>query len=115
MANNSLSDVAFKVLIPLAGILLLTLIVFIVMFRYFRVCRKKQRGKNSAIVKASEDIQLLDKMNIVNKNPSYFGSNVDRYGQKWSIMDIPVERIRLLDVVGEGAFGQVYKGSLTIL
>ncbi|KAL4216913.1 hypothetical protein ACF0H5_023373 [Mactra antiquata] len=112
VANISLSDVAFKVLIPLAGILLLTLIVFVVLYRHFRVCRKKKRGKNSAIVKASEDIQLLDKMNIVNKNPSYFGPNADRYGQKMSVTDIPVERIRLLEVVGEGAFGQVYKGEL---
>ncbi|XP_053386447.1 BDNF/NT-3 growth factors receptor-like isoform X4 [Mercenaria mercenaria] len=110
--ETSFSEIAFKVLIPLAGVFLLSFIVFIILYRYFRVCRKTKRGKNSAIVKASEDIQLLDKMNVVNKNPSYFGTNADGYGKTWVILDIPVDKIRLLEVVGEGAFGQVYKGEL---
>lgn len=109
--ENSFTEIAFKVLIPLAGILILSFILFIILYRHFRVCRKKKRGKKSAIVKASEDIQLLDKMNVVTGNPSYFGTNAEGCGKKWTVTDIPVDSIRLLEVVGEGAFGQVYKGN----
>lgn len=112
IVENTFTEIAFKVLIPLAGIFILSFIVFIILYRYFRVCRKKKRGKNSAIVKASEDIQLLDKMNVVSKNPAYFGTNAEGYGKRWAVTDIPVDSIRLLEVVGEGAFGQVYKGEL---
>lgn len=111
-SDSKFTEIAFKVLIPLAGVFLISLIVFIILYRYFRICRKHSRGKKSAVVKASEDIQLLDKLNVVNKNPSYFGTAAEGSKKQWPVVDIPVESIRLLEVVGEGAFGQVYKGEL---
>lgn len=112
-SDFTLTDIAFKVLIPLAGILIISVIVFIILYRYFRICRKHKRGKKSAVVKASEDIQLLDKLNVVNKNPSYFGTGPDGSKRALLVTNIPEESIKLLEVVGEGAFGQVYKGELT--
>ena len=57
-------------------------------------------------------MQLLDKMNVVNKNPSYLETNKNLFGgKKVTITNIPIERIKLLDAVGEGAFGQVFKGT----
>ena len=88
------------------------------MFVIFRQCRiwrrKKTRGKVS-IVKASENIQLLDKMNVVNKNPSYLETNKSMFGgKKLTFTDIPIERVKLLEPVGEGAFGQVFKGKIIL-
>jgi hypothetical protein len=114
---DTFSDIALKVLLPVGSVLIISFVMlFIILsYRYFRGChfrsgRKNKRGKNSAIVKASEDIQLLDKLNVVNRNPSYFGTNAEGYGKRWVINDIPVDNVRLQEVVGEGAFGQVYKG-----
>ncbi|XP_060591806.1 tyrosine-protein kinase transmembrane receptor Ror-like isoform X2 [Ruditapes philippinarum] len=116
---DTFSDIALKVLLPVGSVLIISFVMlFIILsYRYFRGChfrlgRKNKRGKNSAIVKASEDIQLLDKLNVVNRNPSYFGTNAEGYGKRWIINDIPVDNVRLQEVVGEGAFGQVYKGEL---
>ena len=67
-------------------------------------------------MKASENIQLLDKMNVVNKNPSYLETNKNLFGgKKVTITDIPIERIKLQEAVGEGAFGQVFRGMLFIV
>ena len=103
-------DIAFKVMIPLAGALILTVLITVAIYRHFRCIRMKKRGKNSAVVKASEGIHLLDKINVVNKNPTYFVSNASGYQIRCDVIDIPAKDIRLLEVVGEGAFGQVYRG-----
>lgn len=103
-------DITFKIVLPLAGSLIVSAIILVILYRHFRLCRRDKRGKNSAIVVASEDIQLLDKMNVVNKNPSYFRSKTAFGGTKIYVTDIPSDRIKLKEVVGEGAFGQVYKG-----
>lgn len=103
-------DIAFKVMVPLSGVLILSVLIFVVIYRHFRCCRKRKRGKNSAVVKASEGIHLLDKINVVNKNPTYFVSNASGQLVKTDVTDIPAKDIRLLEVVGEGAFGQVYRG-----
>ena len=102
---------ALKVFVPLAGIILLSIITSFLVIRHFRFCqRKKKRGKNTSVVKASEDIQLLDRMNFVNKNPSYFGTTIAEGVKKIQVAHIPMERITLMEIVGEGAFGQVFKG-----
>lgn len=110
--HNDTLNVTFSVLIPLIGILILSGLLFLVIYK-FRGCRKKKRGKNSAVVKASEGIHLLDKINVVNKNPTYFVPNAEGQFIKTDVLDIPAKDIRLLEVIGEGAFGQVYKGMYT--
>lgn len=65
------------------------------------------------MVKSNEDIQLLDRMNFVNKNPSYFmSSRAGTNSKKTFVSEIPMERVKILDIVGEGAFGQVFRGKL---
>ena len=49
-------------------------------------------------------------MNFVNKNPTYFFSQRDGSDPKKIINTIPYDKVTLLDIVGEGAFGQVYRG-----
>ena len=50
-------------------------------------------------------------MNFVNKNPTYFFSERDETDpKKVRIKYIPYDKVTLMDIVGEGAFGQVYKG-----
>lgn len=104
---------ALKIFIPLAAVLILGTIVIFVIFRQCRVWKRKKLRRKGNVIKASDNMQLLDKMNVVNKNPSYLETNKNLFGgKKVTITNIPIERIKLLDAVGEGAFGQVFKGEL---
>jgi hypothetical protein len=50
-------------------------------------------------------------MNFVNKNPTYFMVSKEKPEEKkMSIKEIPFERVKIVETVGEGAFGHVYKG-----
>ncbi|WAR10630.1 NTRK2-like protein [Mya arenaria] len=108
----STSDISIKILIPFAGTVLLSALLIVVIIRRFGWCRKSPRGKNTAVIKASEGVHLLDKINVVNKNPNYLMSITNTYKKTAGVVNIPVEHIKLMEVVGEGAFGQVYKGEL---
>ena len=102
---------ALKIFIPLAAVLILAAIVIFVIFRQCRVWKRKKLRRKGNVIKASDNMQLLDKMNVVNKNPSYLETNKNLFsGKQVTITNIPIERIKLMDAVGEGAFGQVFKG-----
>ena len=63
------------------------------------------------MVKSGDAVMLLDRMNNINKNPTYFVSPGDDPTQrKFLVREICMDHIVLVDVVGEGAFGQVYRG-----
>ena len=79
-----------------------------------KLCRKPRRGKNSAVVIASDGVHLLDQINMVNKNPTYLMGNVLTYHKSAGVTNIPVDHIKQLEALGEGAFGQVYKGKLFV-
>jgi len=51
---------------------------------------------------------------MVNKNPTYLMGNVLTYHKSAGVTNIPVEHIKQLEALGEGAFGQVYKGKLFV-
>ncbi|WAR10627.1 NTRK2-like protein, partial [Mya arenaria] len=106
----STSDISIKILIPFAGTVLISALLIVVIIRGFGCCRKSPREKNTAVIKASEGVHLLDKINVVNNNPNYLMSITNTYKKTPGVVNIPVEHIKLMEVVGEGAFEQVYKG-----
>lgn len=53
---------------------------------------------------------LLDRMNFVNKNPTYFFTDREDDSKAFRINILPYDKVTLMDLVGEGAFGQVYRG-----
>ena len=74
------------------------------------MCRKRKSRKD-LVVRNSEDVKLLDRMNFVNKNPAYY---MTLTGKKFPIKEIEADKVKIIDVVGEGAFGHVYRGNLHV-
>ena len=101
---------ALQVAVPFLCFVILFVIVVFVIYKRTHVCRRKRR-KDNTVVKSNENEQLLDGLSVINKNPSYFTA-LDEItkGKQLQIKDIPKEQIQIYEVVGEGAFGQVYKG-----
>ncbi|XP_052237242.1 tyrosine-protein kinase transmembrane receptor Ror-like [Dreissena polymorpha] len=111
--EDQTTNLTYKVVIPLAAVFFLTAVLLFVLIRHFKWCQKRKRTKATAIVVASEGVNLLDKIIMVNKNPTYFVGNAAGGPLRLStVVNIPTDRLRLMEVVGEGAFGQVYRGEL---
>ena len=54
---------------------------------------------------------LLEHMTVLSKNPNYYTPDIDgALLASIPASQIPRDRLRLLDEIGEGAFGKVYKG-----
>lgn len=99
-----------QIFIPVSFIVTLLTILILVFARKTQLCQRKKKRKD-VIIRNNEDIQLLDRMNFVNKNPTYFMTSQDKSEEKKiSIKEIPYERVKIIETVGEGAFGHVYKG-----
>lgn len=98
-----------QIFIPLSFIITLIMVLILVFARRSHTCPKRKR--RDVIIRNNEDIQLLDRMNFVNKNPTYFMTSQEKAeDKKMSITEIPFEKVKILETVGEGAFGHVYKG-----
>nr|XP_022327491.1 tyrosine-protein kinase transmembrane receptor Ror-like isoform X2 [Crassostrea virginica] len=99
-----------QIFIPVSFLITLLTILILVFARKSQMCHKKKKKKD-VIIRNNEDIQLLDRMNFVNKNPTYFMTSQKKSDEKKvSIKEIPYERVKIIETVGEGAFGHVYKG-----
>ena len=101
-----------QIFIPVSFLITLLTILILVFARKSQMCHKKKKKKD-VIIRNNEDIQLLDRMNFVNKNPTYFMTSQEKSDEKKvSIKEIPYERVKIIETVGEGAFGHVYKGEI---
>ncbi|XP_071101210.1 BDNF/NT-3 growth factors receptor-like [Haliotis cracherodii] len=101
-----------QIALPVGFFLFLFLVLLLVFMRRWRHSRSSKRGSES-VVKNSDNVQLLERMNIISKNPTYFTSLHDGVeGKELYVREIPLEHLKLVEVVGEGAFGQVFKGNL---
>ncbi|XP_063411968.1 BDNF/NT-3 growth factors receptor-like isoform X2 [Mytilus trossulus] len=104
------STVLLQIFIPITVALLLLFLVAIFIVKRSKACNRKSK-RNDKVIRNSEDVQLLDRMNFVNKNPTYFFSERgEKDSKKIPINNIPYDKVTLQDIVGEGAFGQVYRG-----
>jgi len=103
------TNLLLQIFIPVTTVLLLLFLVAIILAKRSKSCKRKSK-RNEKVIKNSEDVQLLDRMNFVNKNPTYFFSQRDGSDPRKIINTIPYDKVTLLDIVGEGAFGQVYRG-----
>ncbi|XP_064598011.1 BDNF/NT-3 growth factors receptor-like [Liolophura sinensis] len=102
-----------QILIPVAAVIAVITMLLYLSYKKYKQSKLKRRTNSESVIKNGDNVQLLDRMNMVNKNPTYFspigdGVSSDRY----CAIEIPLEKVRLLDAVGEGAFGQVYKGEM---
>lgn len=100
-----------QILIPVAAVIAVITMLLYLSYKKYKQSKLKRRTNSESVIKNGDNVQLLDRMNMVNKNPTYFspigdGGSSDRY----CAIEIPLEKVKLLDAVGEGAFGQVYKG-----
>lgn len=110
MLSAEETQTLLQIFIPVSFIVTLLIILILVFARKTQLCQKKKKRKD-VIIRNNEDIQLLDRMNFVNKNPTYFMTSQDKSEEKKiSIKEIPYERVKIIETVGEGAFGHVYKG-----
>ncbi|KAJ8320327.1 hypothetical protein KUTeg_001914 [Tegillarca granosa] len=101
-----------QIFIPLSFTLVAVMIIAVLLYKRWRLCKRKNVRKKESVAKSNENIQLLDRMNIVNKNPSYFmSSRAATNSKKTFVNEIPIERVKILDIVGEGAFGQVFRAT----
>ena len=73
-----------------------------------------RKPKNSNVVswiQKQDQVHLLENMTVVGKNPIYLGIDVNSVQLKGiQTTYIPQGSLKLMDVIGEGAFGKVYKG-----
>ncbi|KAK7482297.1 hypothetical protein BaRGS_00026425, partial [Batillaria attramentaria] len=102
-----------QVVLPLGVFLFLGILVVVFCLRRHRRHRLGPKRGSEAVVKNSDGVLLLDRMNNINKNPTYFVPPADDPAQrKFLVREIAMDNVVLVDVVGEGAFGQVYRGDL---
>ena len=60
-----------------------------------------------------DSMMLLDNMTVVSKNPNYYMPALEAASlANLRTKVLPRENLRLLEEVGEGAFGKVYRGQL---
>ena len=53
-------------------------------------------------------------MTVLSKNPNYFASSISDEGlDSINTKHIPRESLQIMEEIGEGAFGKVYKGKNT--
>ncbi|XP_041373977.1 BDNF/NT-3 growth factors receptor-like [Gigantopelta aegis] len=102
-----------QIILPVGLVVFLCFVVTLVCLRKWRSNRLRSKRGLEGVVKNSDNVQLLERMNIISKNPTYFTSLQENGVEKQVfVREIPLEHLKLVDIVGEGAFGQVFKGEL---
>lgn len=68
-----------------------------------------ETGAGSGLL--SNTVLTLDQLAVVGKNPVYFPSDFDQsFYAGLAVLRIPRDCLTLLEEIGQGAFGKVYKG-----
>ncbi|KAL8616061.1 hypothetical protein ACOMHN_064611 [Nucella lapillus] len=109
-------SVLLNVVLPLGVLLFVGVLIVIICLRRQRQHRLGPKRGSEAVVKSADGVMLLDRMNNINKNPHYFasadGDDNEASQRKFLVREVCMDHIVLVDVVGEGAFGQVYRGEM---
>ncbi len=72
----------------------------------------KSALNNVLILKFQDSVSLLENMTVVSKNPSYCTHDLDEtLVAELNEKHIPYDKVKLLEEIGEGAFGKVFKGN----
>ncbi|GFR92288.1 trk-like receptor tyrosine kinase [Elysia marginata] len=104
-----------EVVIPVVSscvVIIFLLTMFACLYRH----RRKLiyfKGKRDSILRNNDGAILLENMNTITKNPTYYYQSATGV-RKFNTKIVPAESIVLGQVVGEGAFGQVFKGEMTL-
>ena len=88
------------------------------------VCHNRKRTRYFRALATSEsqvegihtqDPVLLNKMRVLSKNPHYYSSELDSsFVNSLETMEICPDKLKLLEDIGEGAFGKVFKGGFIL-
>ncbi|RUS83994.1 hypothetical protein EGW08_008255, partial [Elysia chlorotica] len=70
------------------------------------------KGKRDSILRTTDGAILLENMNTITKNPTYYYQSGGS-GRRFNTRVIPADSVVLGQVLGEGAFGQVFKGEMS--
>ncbi|NP_001191591.1 Trk-like receptor tyrosine kinase [Aplysia californica] len=99
---------------PVIGsVLVCVILVVVAVLCRRRQVRKKLCSKRNGdnIVRNTDGALLLERMNNINKNPTYFSPS-GASARRHAVQEVPADCLTLIEVVGEGAFGQVFRGEL---
>ncbi|XP_059167327.1 tyrosine-protein kinase transmembrane receptor Ror-like [Physella acuta] len=102
------------ILAPAFSSLALVIVVVVISLLYRRRYINKQvyaKRSEDSNIRNNDGALLLDRMNNINKNPTYFYPN-GVVNRRNNVKEVSAENIKLMEVVGEGAFGQVFRGHL---
>ncbi|XP_064647151.1 BDNF/NT-3 growth factors receptor-like isoform X2 [Lineus longissimus] len=102
-----------EILMPLIGLLIIAMVVLLIMKkRKVGLFKPRDKSNNASWLHRNDNSMLLDSMSLVNKNPTYYSPHPEVVITKFHVKEIPSEKLALLEEIGEGAFGQVFKGEL---
>ncbi|XP_074663017.1 BDNF/NT-3 growth factors receptor-like [Tubulanus polymorphus] len=109
-----------KILLPILGVIIIVLAVLLFLKKrgigIFKVTGEPGVSNSSSQVvwmsRNPDNSLLLDSMSLVNKNPTYYAPHPELVITKYSDKEIPPETLVLMEEIGEGAFGQVFRGDL---
>lgn len=108
--NHALTTL--EIFIPLGVFLIVFLILSFFLMKKYKWYRH-MKSEGDTLPKSGDNTQLIDRMNIIHKNPTYFNSFIDGMNdKKFFVNCISLDKVKILENVGEGAFGQVFKGEV---
>ncbi|KAK6166186.1 hypothetical protein SNE40_022943 [Patella caerulea] len=112
--NYSSEWMLLQIVLPITVFLFLCFLVTVVCLKRYKTMRLRSKRGSDGVVKNNDNVQLLERMNNIQKNPTYFSASQNgENGRNLNINELPIDTLKLLVVVGEGAFGQVFRGELT--
>ena len=102
-----------KIVLPVAGgTILILIIILAVVLRRRRLGHTRTPKAESPVswLQKHDRVMLLDNMTVISKNPSYYTAHDETFLSNVREKLIPKDSIQLMEEIGEGAFGKVFKG-----
>ncbi|XP_014782314.1 BDNF/NT-3 growth factors receptor [Octopus bimaculoides] len=100
-----------QITIPVVILGLIIILCLLLLLRKYH--RKHYKVSHKSVLKSADSMQLFDRLNVINKNPNYLSSCSESLpNKKFFTKEIPLNSVKLLELVGEGAFGQVFRGEM---
>lgn len=94
--------------------LVIIVIILVLVWRWKTKVKRRKRTPSGQVIswiQKQDRVHLLDNLNVVGKNPLYVGSDkISAQLNGIQTMYIPRSSVKLMSVIGEGAFGKVFKG-----
>ncbi|KAK2142276.1 hypothetical protein LSH36_978g00013 [Paralvinella palmiformis] len=111
-------QVILQIAVPaVCGVFLVLVVIFAMVLRRRRngCLRSTKYDSRVVFLQKQDSVSLLENMTVVSKNPTYCPHEMDD-GLLTEMREkhVPRDKIRLLEEIGEGAFGKVFKGEMQL-